>query len=754
MARKLEIEIVGDASSLRRALKQSDSGLDKFGSGAKKAGKLAAAGFAVAGVAIAVGAKKAVQAASNLQESQNAVSVVFGKSAKAVNDFSKKAVREAGLSMREFNELVTPIGASLINMGDSSDKAAQKSINLAKRAADMASVFNVDVKDALGAIQAGLRGEADPLERFGVGLSDAAIKAKAAQMGMKLVHGELTAGQKGQARYALLMEQTNRVAGDFKNTSGGLANSQRILSAEWENLQAKIGQKLIPVFTAVVSYITNTLIPTFERHWPAIQKIVGDVISAIKGFYDTKLRPVLQAIGDAIRNLARTAEQEWPKVKNAAQQVSTWYSTQLKPTMQKALDDAREAHSHFGGQTGAVLRSAFSVNIGLARGYIGTLTGVLNAGMAVIRGDWRQAWDSLVGIVSNWRQRVGGAVDAAAGQIVGQLRGLGAAMVGGVMAGIGSMAGALRDKFVGVIRAAKDAALGFLHVKSPSKLTAQEIGKPMVEGVAKGIIDNSRLVSAALKGALQAAVSRKDFGTVSSIIGSMFSAKQGQVKTKLEKEIAGIERGRTVEDLNQGIANAGKSLADAVAELARLQAGPSADEVAAAFKSGGADAVNALRAEFAAKTPEAAAQIEEAKRAEARAKQDLQLFQLREKAERERAKLDAKQLAEQVKLGMALDKLSKLFDKQHVTSGQLLKAVSRMLHKLGVPGFAQGGVVPGPRGAPQLAMVHGGETVLPANRGNVTIPISIGGEHIATVVFDQLRQKAKVFERRNGKAAF
>jgi hypothetical protein len=38
--------------------------------------------------------------------------------------------------------------------------------------------------------------------------------------------------------------------------------------------------------------------------------------------------------------------------------------------------------------------------------------------------------------------------------------------------------------------------------------------------------------------------------------------------------------------------------------------------------------------------------------------------------------------------------------------------------------------------------------------GNVTIPISIGGEHIATVIFDQLRGKAKMYERRNNRPAF
>lgn len=38
--------------------------------------------------------------------------------------------------------------------------------------------------------------------------------------------------------------------------------------------------------------------------------------------------------------------------------------------------------------------------------------------------------------------------------------------------------------------------------------------------------------------------------------------------------------------------------------------------------------------------------------------------------------------------------------------------------------------------------------------GNVTIPVSIGGEHIFTIMWDQLRQRAAVHERRNGRSAF
>jgi hypothetical protein len=46
------------------------------------------------------------------------------------------------------------------------------------------------------------------------------------------------------------------------------------------------------------------------------------------------------------------------------------------------------------------------------------------------------------------------------------------------------------------------------------------------------------------------------------------------------------------------------------------------------------------------------------------------------------------------------------------------------------------------------------ERVVSGNGDNVVIPISLGGERIATVVFDMLRRQAKVFENRNGRPAF
>ena len=82
---------------------------------------------------------------------------------------------------------LTPIGRPAAKRrGFNAGEAAQQTIALTERAADLASVFNVDVSTALEAINSGLKGEADPLEQFGIGLSAANLQAFALSQG---IHG-------------------------------------------------------------------------------------------------------------------------------------------------------------------------------------------------------------------------------------------------------------------------------------------------------------------------------------------------------------------------------------------------------------------------------------------------------------------------------------------------------------------------------------------------------------------------------------
>lgn len=238
---------------------------------------------------------EAVNTASRLNESINAIRVVFGPASAEIERFGQTSAQTVGLSTRAFNELVTPVGAALQNVGFSADEAAQSSIDLATRAADMASVFNTDVSSALEAIQAGLRGEADPLERFGVGLSETAVQAHALELGLGGAGRELTAQERATARLSLIMGQTEGIAGDFANTSSEVANQSRIAAAEAENQAAAFGDQLLPVKQRLIE-VAGRLLDMFDRLPPSMQT---GVIASLG--VAAALGPVLTGIGGIIQ---------------------------------------------------------------------------------------------------------------------------------------------------------------------------------------------------------------------------------------------------------------------------------------------------------------------------------------------------------------------------------------------------------------------------------------------------------------------
>jgi hypothetical protein len=72
------------------------------------------------------------------------------------------------------------------------------------------------------------------------------LKAEAFSMGLiKSTKEALTPAAKAQAAYAIILRDTALAQGDFALTSGGVANSLKILSASANNAQAIIGTKLI-----------------------------------------------------------------------------------------------------------------------------------------------------------------------------------------------------------------------------------------------------------------------------------------------------------------------------------------------------------------------------------------------------------------------------------------------------------------------------------------------------------------------------
>ncbi|XSS46005.1 hypothetical protein ACQBAU_16340 [Propionibacteriaceae bacterium Y2011] len=119
------------------------------------------------------------------------------------------------MTKNEFNELGAVIGAQLKNGGTAMDELGPKTNDLITLGADLSSMFGGTTREAVEALSSALKGERDPIERYGVSLNQAKIDAEAAALGFKKVGGQLSTEAQQAATVSLIMKQTADAQGNF-----------------------------------------------------------------------------------------------------------------------------------------------------------------------------------------------------------------------------------------------------------------------------------------------------------------------------------------------------------------------------------------------------------------------------------------------------------------------------------------------------------------------------------------------------------
>jgi len=269
-----------------------------FGGALKGIGGLIAGGLAAAGIGNFL--KESVSQASDLDESLNAVAVTYGAAAEGIVALGETAATRLGLAATDFNALSVQFAAFGEGITGPGGDVVGFIDDITSRSADFASVMNLDVAEAARMFQSGLAGETEPLKKFGIDLSAAAVDAYALANGIGAAGEPLTEAEKQQARYGALMEQTAKTQGDFSNTSDGLANGQRILAANFQNMQATVGGPLLNAF----ANLTTGLLPVVEIMGPILTgviedlaPIITDLAGQIPGLLESFL-PMIPVIGE------------------------------------------------------------------------------------------------------------------------------------------------------------------------------------------------------------------------------------------------------------------------------------------------------------------------------------------------------------------------------------------------------------------------------------------------------------------------
>lgn len=426
-AGSVRVNIDADASGMRRGVSDAERSLSRL----NRAGGTVMRGLgkAALGLGVAAGTGLAASFAVGTREMMNwdKVAAITDATIKSTGGAAKVTAKEldaqtaalqnmsgvADDQIRTGQNMLLTFKNIRNEVGEGNDIYNQAT----EAALDMSVALGTDMKSS--ALQLG-KALNDPdvglsrLERSGVSFT---------KQQKEQVKALVESGKTLQAQKIILGEVNSQFGGTAKAVGDSLPGQIERAKRTFEDLSEEMVRKTLPALLSVVD--------TVRRHWPTIERVTR------------------QAFEGAQRH---------------AQRAMAWYRTNILPTIQAIVSGARAFWDRFGDDVTAV----FNLVQRLVGNKLKSIGATIEGVMAVLRGDWKTAWESLKTVVSAQMDSVKAILSGLPSIMFGLAREIGAAITRGVLAGMGSLVSAVQSK----IRSALGAADNTPSIR-PENITGQ-----------------------------------------------------------------------------------------------------------------------------------------------------------------------------------------------------------------------------------------------------------------------------------------
>lgn len=469
--RKIEVQLIGDASSLSRAFGKGGRDAETFGkqvhghgTKALKVFAAAAGGVAVVGIGLlAKGLKDGVE--------QN---ILHEKSSAQTASAIKATGHAAGVTVPHVEALANKIE----KMSGQDDLAVQAGENMLltfknirngvgenNKIFDRTTMALADMTTAMGsdpqktAIQLG-KALNDPvkgltaLTRVGVTFTDQQKKNIKAMV----EHGNVAGAQK-----IILKELESEFGGSAKAAGTTMAGQVNILKARLEDLEQKIAEKIMPILIRFLGWVTE--------NWPKFAEVVQTAAKAVQEAYPKYIKPFVDAAIALFKFLVGQVRGHWDDIK-----------------------------AHIDG----VLK---------------VIKGIIDVFAGVLKGDWGRVWKGITEIVSGAWDTIKADLRLAISILGGLALKVGEAIFDKLKDGVTGIAGKVGE-LIGRIPGAINGLLGTI------RSAALDIGKGIISGILGGLGGLREALINAIQGAAQSAID-----TVTGLFSSGGNPKGATGKT-------------------------------------------------------------------------------------------------------------------------------------------------------------------------------------------------------------------------------
>ena len=259
----------------------------------------------------------------------------------------------------------------------------------------------------------------------------------------------------------------------------------------------------------------NAILGFFKKWWPLLLVVFALPLAILIATWNHFHTQIIGATAAAWNGLLAFLQAIWAVVLVAAG--AAW--TAIRVTIvSPVLATWRFIAGIWTAATGWLAARWTSIHSGASAGWSRVRT--------AMTGPVSAAWLAITGTMNRIKTAVGngftGAYNAVRG-IGGKFVSVGEDIVRGIVQGIGNAAGLITDKLKSLAGNALSAAKGFLGIGSPSRVFAEEVGRWIPAGIAKGVTDHAAVAHhavGALASALPSAASLTGGGSLALGIGA------------------------------------------------------------------------------------------------------------------------------------------------------------------------------------------------------------------------------------------
>jgi hypothetical protein len=301
-------KVQGDFNKIGQSTTNLDKGLQKVDSSSVRTQRrmselgvsVGGLGRTLAGLGIAKALGDAVMSAASFETSMRGVTQVLGEA--TATDISTWIEDQAGaLNITQTAAANAARGLSVYGkqlQGTGVDVAAFTT-DLIEVAGNLGAFNAADPGEVLDSMQAALRGEFDPLEKFGVALTAAKVSAEAVAEGLVPIGEEMSSQDKIIATYNLLMEDSAFAMGAVEGASETLPGQLANLRQEFGDMGTEVGSAVLPPLTLLVTTLGD-LVKGFNK-LPGPVKVALAALVGIIALRKT-LGPAFTGLTEGLRN--------------------------------------------------------------------------------------------------------------------------------------------------------------------------------------------------------------------------------------------------------------------------------------------------------------------------------------------------------------------------------------------------------------------------------------------------------------------